>query len=439
MDIPNSLIIFIPLFDLPVNIDFLNRLKPKNLESLDIDQNFNKFQKQVILHSNINVKTNEYKDFFKDDISKNVFKLDTKLTLYQLQAKKLTRSKDLDLFFLSLDFYSKHQIDYKKTIQHYFVNHGEIFELIYKLLKENYNKEELNEFYDYLLKNKENNRLRSFNLLFYNYNYDINKIANHYRTGLNIIKEYQYTAAVDYYGKTILWVNHINSTHSSFNLKIISLRCFLLRLFSMISHGQMKTKYINLLSCFYNYIKFLKERSTNSKVYSEFLNHNKFKIDFEFKLAIFDTFNESYFLTRVNPKERIKPLEAFLDFDNPGKTPMFKYAFITNDRLSGRGAGLDYLEKHGWNIILCSKATSKTDYDSALQTFILQLSSLNRYKWSQIFIISTDSDMVNHFIKGYPNSKITIISSQKNSYLEEFPNLYSIEVEEDEFEVYYSK
>ena len=154
---------------------------------------------------------------------------------------------------------------------------------------------------------------------------------------------------------------------------------------------------------------------------------------------MFDTFNESYFLTRVNPKERIKPLEAFLDFDNPGKTPMFKYAFITNDRLSGRGAGLDYLEKHGWNIILCSKATSKTDYDSALQTFILQLSSLNRYKWSQIFIISTDSDMVNHFIKGYPNSKITIISSQKNSYLEEFPNLYSIEVEEDEFEVYYSK
>ncbi len=115
----------------------------------------------------------------------------------------------------------------------------------------------------------------------------------------------------------------------------------------------------------------------------EFLNLNKFKIDFEFKLAIFDTFNESYFLTRINPLERIKSLEAFLDFDNPGKNPIFKYAFITSDGLSGKGAGLDYLEKHGWNIILCSKATSKTDYDSALQTFILQLSSLNKYKWGQ--------------------------------------------------------
>lgn len=439
MDIPNSLIIFIPLFDLPENINFLKRLKPKNLESLDIEQNFNKFQKQVILQSNISVKANEYKNFFKDDISGNVFKLDTKLTLYQLQAKKLTKSKDLDLFFLSLEFYSKHQMDYKKTIQHYFIKRSEIFELIYEILKENYSKEELNEFYEYLLENKEKNRLRSFNLLYYNYSYDINEIANRYMTGLNIIKEYQYTTAVDHYGKTILWINHIKSTHSSFNLKILSLRCFLLRLFSMISHGQMKTKYINLLGCFYNYIKFLKERSTNSKVYSEFLNHNKFKIDFEFKLAVFDTFNESYFLARVNFMERIKHLEAFLDLDNPGKTPMFKYAFITNHRLSGKGAGLDYLEKNGWNIVLCSKATSKTDYDSALQTFILQLSSLNRYKWSQIFIISTDSDIVNHFLKGYPSSKITIISSQKNSYLKEFPNLYSYEDNENDFQIYYSK
>jgi len=439
MDIPNSLIIFIPLFDLPVNLDFLNRLKPKSLESLDIEHNFKKFQKQIILQSNIDVKTKKYKDFFKDDISRNIFKLDTKLTLYQIQAKKLTRSEDLDIFFLSLEFYSKHQIDYKKTIQYYFVNHGKIFELIYEFLKDNYNKEEINEFYDYLIKNKEKNRLRSFILLYYNYNYDINEIANHYTTGLNVIKEYQYTVAVDDYGKTILWINHIKSTHSSFNLKILSLRCFLLRLFSMISPSQMKTKFINLLSCFYNYIKFLKERSTNSKVYLEFLNLNKFKIDFEFKLAIFDTFNESYFLTRINPRERIKSLEAFLDFDNPGKNPIFKYAFITSDGLSGKGAGLDYLEKHGWNIILCSKATSKTDYDSALQSFILQLSSLNKYKWSQIFVISTDSDMLNHFLKGYPSSKITIISSQKNSYLKEFPNFYSYKNDEYEFEIYYSK
>jgi len=439
MDIPNSLIIFIPLFDLPVNLDFLNRLKPKSLESLDIEHNFKKFQKQIILQSNIDVKTKKYKDFFKDDISRNIFKLDTKLTLYQIQAKKLTRSEDLDIFFLSLEFYSKHQIDYKKTIQYYFVNHGKIFELIYEFLKDNYNKEKINEFYDYLIKNKEKNRLRSFILLYYNYNYDINEIANHYTTGLNVIKEYQYTVAVDDYGKTILWINHIKSTHSSFNLKILSLRCFLLRLFSMISPSQMKTKFINLLSCFYNYIKFLKERSTNSKVYLEFLNLNKFKIDFEFKLAIFDTFNESYFLTRINPRERIKSLEAFLDFDNPGKNPIFKYAFITSDGLSGKGAGLDYLEKHGWNIILCSKATSKTDYDSALQSFILQLSSLNKYKWSQIFVISTDSDMLNHFLKGYPSSKITIISSQKNSYLKEFPNFYSYKNDEYEFEIYYSK
>ena len=121
----------------------------------------------------------------------------------------------------------------------------------------------------------------------------------------------------------------------------------------------------------------------------------------------------------------------------PGKTPLFKYAFITSNRLSGKGAGLDYLEKCDWNIIQCSKATSKTDYDSILQTFILQLSSLNRYKWSQIFIISTDSDIVNHFLKGYPNSKLTIISSQKNSYLKDFANLHLYKNKNFEFEIFY--
>ena len=67
---------------------------------------------------------------------------------------------------------------------------------------------------------------------------------------------------------------------------------------------------------------------------------------------------------------------------------------------------------------------------SYFKTFIDELSIICGKKWSRIFLISADKDLINHFHKNYAsisNMELFIITKEKDSHLKQNPSLKLID------------
>ncbi len=157
---------------------------------------------------------------------------------------------------------------------------------------------------------------------------------------------------------------------------------------------------------------------------------------FKYQLAIFDVPNQTAFFKREVYSQRLKELENFLSTQKGSEVEIIKLAFINIDRLSVNPAGYNYLDKHlGWTIITNFKEKS-TDIDTKIGSFAMQLTNLSFNDWDKIFVISSDSDIVEFFRKTFDqtsSTKLFFITDIDNNDLDYNINL--IKIKEHQFEI----
>lgn len=163
---------------------------------------------------------------------------------------------------------------------------------------------------------------------------------------------------------------------------------------------------------------------------------------FKYQLAIFDVPNQRAFFKRGVYNQRLKELENFLSTQKGSEVEIIKLAFINIDSLSVNPAGYNYLDKHlGWTIITNFKEKS-TDIDTKIGSFTMQLTNLYLNDWDKIFVISSDSDIVEYYRKTFDqtsSTKLFFITDIDNNDLEHSINLLKITDHQFEINIYTRK
>jgi len=114
-------------------------------------------------------------------------------------------------------------------------------------------------------------------------------------------------------------------------------------------------------------------------------------------LVIFDTLNQGYFLSRRQPRERIKDINDFISKIQTPTHHVYRYIFITQDSFSSNPHAITDLHNSGWNLIDFLK-DKKEDYDTRLVTFVEELNKLKIGDWSDVLLLSLDSDLITNFL-----------------------------------------
>jgi len=140
-------------------------------------------------------------------------------------------------------------------------------------------------------------------------------------------------------------------------------------------------------------------------------------------LAIYDSLNQSYFLSRSSYEIRLRQIEEFISKLNETGSNVYRYVFVNEISLGQNPQGITYLHNIGWNVISCIKE-KKEDYDTRFLAFTQQITKLKLGDWSKVVLICADSDLINPFL-GLFKKKLIVITSPKDLKLTN-PNFKNI-------------
>ncbi len=159
------------------------------------------------------------------------------------------------------------------------------------------------------------------------------------------------------------------------------------------------------------------------------------------QLAIFDAPNQMYFLKKGLFELRINQLEGFISSNLKSKIQVFKYAFI-NDGVyqGGNGGGINFLDKNARWILISVSKEKKEDVDAKIESFVIQIDKLYSRKWDSIYVISSDSEIINFFLTNYEGSSSTsiyFITNPDDNNLQSNTSLKKYEQTEFEINIYH--
>lgn len=187
----------------------------------------------------------------------------------------------------------------------------------------------------------------------------------------------------------------------------------------------------------------IKHRLSEHKLYDKEKGMSKIGPEiFRYQLAIFDVPNQKAFFKKGVYNQRLKELENFLSTQKGSEVEIIKLAFINIDSLSGNPAGYNHLDKNlGWTLVTNFKEKS-TDIDTKIGSFTMQLTNLYLNDWDKIFVISSDSDIVEYFRKTFDqtsSTKLFFITDIDNNDLEHNINLIKIREHQFDIKIYTRK
>ncbi len=435
----NSIVILIPLLNFANYRIILN--KPfKSLSYLDYDRekNFEIWEKLNILNQEPFDRGNEnLKKYYCKTILPN--KILISIDIFHLQGINNEQEKNEGFFFLKLELYSPNtNIDYSRIVQYYYSNRTKFIDFIITLIKER------NLIHTDILEGMKDVAttfpLIHFNLLYYKLKNEtkITTLKELYSTRFDIITDSQFHISADTHGTKLLFVNKRKTHRSSSNLKVMVIRCFLLRFFTWIYDND-SMLYLNLRKRFFKYYNYLINTSTNRDLYSKLKDLKNYCFDLKLELAIFDTNNQSRFLAVNSCEINIKAIEKFLVESSIHHFSLLKYAFITEKNYKPKVTNI--LEKNNWNLIYTLKE-SRSDYDAILLSFLDQLCTLYSKNWGRVYVITADSNLVNGFFRKFSfivENQLVFITDKEELHLNNHPLLYKKKQSDYDFYLYIEK
>ena len=269
------------------------------------------------------------------------------------------------------------------------------------------------------MKFRENVPFIHTNLIFYNFKESSEELISLYKTGKIIIKEPELEIYFGLSNNNVLYINRIKQRHSGIHVKICATRFFIITLFAWFNRTTMKLKCPGLNKDFLSYYKYLTQRSTRKDIYLQIIQIPNYSIDFNVGLAVFDAQNQTSLLKYQ------KSLNTIIDFianSNQKKISIMKFVFVTDELLRDHKASLNYLEKNGWYLIYCLKfddSEKRKDYDTEMQNFIGQLSTVYSNNWSQVYVISSDTDWAKYFLNNLVSYNNIIFFLNDNNNLKD--------------------
>ncbi len=401
----NSLILLIPLLKFPEKILKLfskSITQDKNLDKLHI---FEAFEKLTIINQSYDLNLKKFKQYFQ-------FRLPTKiqvfLDLYVIKTKKTTLQKSEYLTFLKLEFYSSyHNIDYLKFIQRCQENKSILMDLISFLILDSKDSEDfqvLNELFHKYSIHQELCKLIPLihcHVIFFNKENEIPETRRVYRTNMKIVNNPLFNISLDSIGLIMSWHIKGSTRNSARNARILVIRSFIMRYFSWINKkSKLRMNFIKLIQNYISYYNYLISDSRNWEIYLEITKVNDYKLDYSHVLIVFDILNQNSFLKKGFFEIRLREIEKFLKIHVLKPIIINRFAFLIDKSLRNNPQAIEYMSKIGWNLVYVEKE-KKTDYDSILQTFVEELCLLYTKRWSTIVVVSSDSNIVNHFIKRF--------------------------------------
>ncbi len=432
---PNALIIYFPLLE---NIKAINITNKSFVLEPELDKNaiFGKFYRKILLNKRIHLNRKSYKEFIKSDkVLSNIFKKTLlNFSIYAIEPLNVNPSQLFPILFIQLDLFFEKETNLIYVINRFFNNRQHFRKFLLKLIDEEHISDEDNKEITDILKTYEDPFI-FFNILYYNFIDECSRLARYYHTGNRVLSEPQFDIFADSRGQILLFVNHIKTKNSSRNLKIISLRCFLIRYFAILSRSEIPQQRSGWLDSFLQYYYYMLNGSRNKNIYTELVKLSFFKIHQSSKLVIFDTLNQTMFLNKDLCEKRVKALEDFIFGSGKREQLILKYAFIIESKLSGISKSIDLLDKNGWFLIYTTKE-KKTDYDTAITTLIETLSNLNKNSWDKVFLITSDSDLIKYSIAKFGPMSTSVYFIALGADLKTQFSLTEIETGKYEFKIF---
>lgn len=160
------------------------------------------------------------------------------------------------------------------------------------------------------------------------------------------------------------------------------------------------------------------------------------------QLAIFDTPNQRAFFKSSYFEIRLNELENFILSKNEAQIQIFKYAFITENILRENKGGINFLHNNSGLNLIYSLKEKPTDVDAKINTFVNEITILYSKKWNTIYIISSDSDIVEFFLKTFkasPSTTLYFITDQDDYNLKSNTALETYEQDDFKINIYIKK
>lgn len=440
MEVPNSIVIFIPLIDLHKFEYFYKKkfISPSHL-NIDPERYFKIYEKMTILNIEPIDRGNKVlkKYFYRTNLPN---KVNISLDIYHIQSKNIELAQQDNLYLLRLEIYSSRtEINYHNIINYYYHNKAKFLNFIVALIREK--NSEHDDLAEIINSNFNDVPLIHFNILYYKCKdkRKIERLQEKYSVNKEIIKDPLFRISADLQGMTILYINRKKTLRSGINLKIMTFRCFLLRFFTWICQNR-SNLYLNLRKDFFHYYNYLINSSRNRDLYSKIKDLRNYSFAFGFDLVIFDTLNQSKFLETNTCEWRLNELEKFLRKRNPQSFSQIKFSFIIDSSFKHSKA-LNILDKNSWNLIYISKE-KRPDYDSLAMSLVDQLCAIYSKNWNQIYVISADSDLVRAFLNKFSLRKgnpLIFISWKEESHLRTHSSLIYLDNPDFSFKLYYER
>ncbi len=269
-EIPNSLLIYIPLFNKSLefenpsnSIDFNFR----SLQSLDRTGIFQLFEKVRIFESAYT---------FKKTIIEKIFGIEITTRLrYTLELFHMkTRTQQHDFYFFYLEIYSLDDYDFSYFVQYFTENKNEMILLIRQLLIKS--KED-----DKWIKNSQSLIIPFlyFGLIFYNYSGNKDPYIKKYKLNSTLMKDDANQVLTDSSGRIAVFFKKYNTTRSGYDSKIILLRLFLLRFAVWLNNKTITDPAIVFLDCIRHYSQVLFDGSANKEKYLQIKNNRNYWVE----------------------------------------------------------------------------------------------------------------------------------------------------------------